>query len=370
MYIDSLELSKYRNYDDLSISFDPGLTILYGDNAQGKTNILESIYIAGTTKSHRGSKDKEIIKFGEEESHIRLNLSKNDVGHKIDVHLRKNKNKYIAIDGQSIRKSGELLGLINMIFFSPEDLSIIKNGPAGRRRFINLELCQLNKIYFHNYVNYNKALDQRNTLLKQISADRSLIDTLDMWDDYIVNYGTEVIRERSHFIDQLNDIVKDIHYHLTGGNEKIRIEYDNNVSIDNYKNNLIKKRDNDLKYQTTSVGPHRDDMCFFINDIDVRTFGSQGQQRTAALSLKLAEIELVKQLIHDKPVLLLDDVMSELDSNRRNYLLDSIKDIQTVVTCTGYDDFIKSRLTIDRIYEVVKGSVREMQLEKNKTTNN
>ena len=362
MYINSLELSKYRNYNDLNISFDPGITILYGDNAQGKTNILEAVYIAGTTKSHRGSKDKEIIQFEEDEAHIRLNMTKNDVGHKIDVHLRKNKNKYIAIDGQSIKKSGELLGLINMIFFSPEDLSIIKNGPAQRRRFINLELCQLNKIYFYNYVNYNKALDQRNTLLKQIAFDKKLADTLDLWDAYLIQYGTEVINERQHFIDQLNDIVKDIHHHLTGGRETIEIGYEMNVTAEDYESVLRKKRDVDLKYQSTQTGPHRDDICFYVNGIDVRTYGSQGQQRTAALSLKLAEIELVKSLIHDTPVLLLDDVMSELDSNRRNYLLDSIKDIQTVVTCTGYDDFIKSRLTIDKIYEVVQGNVREMQV--------
>ncbi len=362
MFIDSLELSKYRNYENLNISFDPGITILYGDNAQGKTNILEALYIAGTTKSHRGSKDKDIIKFDEEEAHIRLKTTKNDIGHKIDVHLRKNKNKYIAIDGISIKKSGELLGLINMIFFSPEDLSIIKNGPSQRRRFMNLELCQLNKLYFYNYINYNKALEQRNTLLKQIASDNKLKDTLDIWDDYIIQYGTEVIKERQHFIDRLNEIVKVIHDHLTGGREKIEIKYEKNVSIEDYEKVLQKKRDIDMRYQSTQTGPHRDDMCFYINGIDVRTYGSQGQQRTAALSLKLAEIELVKSIINDTPVLLLDDVMSELDSNRRNYLLESIKDIQTVVTCTGYDDFIKSRLTIDKIYEVINGSIKEMNI--------
>lgn len=362
MFIDSLELSKYRNYENLNISFDPGITILYGDNAQGKTNILEALYIAGTTKSHRGSKDKDIIKFDEEEAHIRLKTKKNDIGHKIDVHLRKNKNKYIAIDGISIKKSGELLGLINMIFFSPEDLSIIKNGPSQRRRFMNLELCQLNKLYFYNYINYNKALEQRNTLLKQIASDNKLKDTLDIWDDYIIQYGTEVIKERQHFIDRLNEIVKVIHDHLTGGREKIEIKYEKNVSIEDYEKVLQKKRDIDMRYQSTQTGPHRDDMCFYINGIDVRTYGSQGQQRTAALSLKLAEIELVKSIINDTPVLLLDDVMSELDSNRRNYLLESIKDIQTVVTCTGYDDFIKSRLTIDKIYEVINGSIKEMNI--------
>ena len=364
MYINSLELSHYRNYESLSIAFDPGITILYGDNAQGKTNILEAVYISGTTKSHRATKDKDIIQFGQDESHVRLNITKHDVKHRIDMHLRKNKSKGVAVDGQSIKRSGELFGIVHMIFFSPEDLSIVKNGPAERRRFMNLELCQLNKLYYYNYVNYNKALNQRNTLLKQIYFNEKLKDTLDMWDDYLMEYGRCLIEEREKFIKELNEIVKDIHSHLTGNKEQIRIGYEKNVSIEEYKNMMKSKRNMDLKYQSTQVGPHRDDICFYINDIDVRKYGSQGQQRTAALSLKLAEIELVKKMIHDTPILLLDDVMSELDSNRKHYLLDSIKDIQTIVTCTGYDDFIKSRLMINKIYKVTEGTVEEMNLEK------
>ena len=357
MYIHSLELSHYRNYNHLSIEFDPGITILYGDNAQGKTNILEAIYISGTTKSHRGSKDKDMIQFGEEESHIRLNIKKNDVGHRIDMHLRKNKSKGVAVDGQSIKKSGELFGIVHMIFFSPEDLSIIKNGPSERRRFMDLELCQLNKVYHYNYVNYNKALNQRNTLLKQIAFQPGLKDTLDTWDLYLIEYGKCIIEEREHFIKKLNDILKNIHGHLTGGKESIEIGYEKNVTVEQYETVMQSKREMDLRYQSTQTGPHRDDICFYINGIDVRKYGSQGQQRTAALSLKLAEIELVKELIHDTPILLLDDVMSELDHNRKNYLLDSIQDIQTIVTCTGYDDFIKSRLKINRIYQVTNGKV-------------
>lgn len=357
MYVNSLELSNYRNYHQLSIEFDSGINILYGDNAQGKTNILEAIYISGTTKSHRGTKDRDIILFGEDEAHIRLNLTKNDVGHRIDMHLRKNKNKGVAVDGQSIKKSGELFGITHMIFFSPEDLSIIKNAPSERRRFLNLELCQLNKIYHYNYVNYNKALNQRNMLLKQIYSDKSLMETLDMWDASLMQYGKCIIEERELFIKQLNHIVKEIHLHLTGRKEQIMICYEKNVSAADYEDVMKSKREMDLRYQSTQTGPHRDDICFYVNDIDVRKYGSQGQQRTAALSLKLAEIELVKHMIHDTPILLLDDVMSELDHNRKNYLLDSIKDIQTIVTCTGYDDFIKSRLKINRIYKVVNGNV-------------
>lgn len=357
MHIHSLELKNYRNYEYLNMNFDSGTTILYGDNAQGKTNILEAIYVSATTKSHRGSKDKDIIQFEQDESHIRTQVVKSDITRRIDMHLRKNKTKGIAIDGLPIRKSGELFGVANVIFFSPEDLSIIKDGPAERRRFLDLELCQLDRMYLYHYTNYNKVLNQRNNLLKQIYFQPKLAETLDVWNQQLVQYGTEIIRSRKAFIKQLNDILKDIHGKLTGGKELLKIQYEASVDESNYEALLIQKQDMDMKYQSTQVGPHRDDMSFYINDIEVRRFGSQGQQRTAALSLKLAEIEIVKQLIHDTPILLLDDVMSELDESRRDYLLHSIHDIQTIITCTGYDDFIKERMKINRVYKVVKGHV-------------
>lgn len=357
MHIHSLELKNYRNYEYLNMNFDSGTTILYGDNAQGKTNILEAIYISAATKSHRGSKDKEIIRFEQEESHIRTQIMKNDVIHRVDMHLRKNRTKGIAIDGIPLQKSGELFGIVNVIFFSPEDLSIIKNGPAERRRFLDLELCQLDKLYLYNYTNYNKVLNQRNNLLKQISFQPRLADTLEVWDHQLIQYGSEIIQSRRIFIEQLNEILKDIHSNLTGGKEQLRIQYEANVKEEEYAMLLKQKQELDLKYQSTQYGPHRDDMSFYINDIEVRRFGSQGQQRTAALSLKMAEIEIVKKLIHDTPVLLLDDVMSELDENRRDYLLHSIDKIQTIITCTGYDDFIKERMKINKVYKVMKGHV-------------
>lgn len=363
MYISSLNISDYRNYSSLNIEFDKGTTILYGDNAEGKTNILEALYLSATTKSHRGSKDRDIIKFDKEEAHIKVNVIKNDINHKIDMHLRKNKSKGVAIDGLSIRKSGELFGIVNIIFFSPEDLSIIKDSPGVRRRFIDLEMCQINKLYHYNYVNYNKALMQRNNLLKKIAFRPDLIDTLDVWDEKLAEYGINIIKYREEFISMLNNIIVDIHHNLTGGREEIKIEYNNNVSIEDYIEVIKSKRDSDLKYLSTGIGPHRDDISFYINDIDVRTYGSQGQQRTAALSLKLAEIELVKQIIRDNPILLLDDVMSELDNNRKDYLLKSINDIQTIITCTGYDDFIKSRLVIDKVYRVKDGTIFTMNQE-------
>jgi DNA replication and repair protein RecF len=294
-----------------------------------------------------------------DESHIRAEIRRNDIDHRIDMHLRKNKNKGVAIDMLPLKKSAELFGMINIIFFSPEDLSIIKNGPAERRRFVDMELCQLDKIYLNDLSTYNKILNQRNNQLKTIYFNPKSIDMLDIWDAQIVDCGKKIIKKRNEFIDDLNDVVRDIHEKLTGGKEKLCIRYEKNVEETAYDELIKEKRDIDLKYQNTSVGPHRDDIAFFVNDIDVKKYGSQGQQRTVALSLKLAEIELVKRKIDDNPVLLLDDVMSELDSKRRDALLTSIADIQTIITCTGYDDFIKERISIDRIYRVTAGNLRE-----------
>ena len=210
MYVESLALENYRNYAHLSVNLSPGINIFFGDNAQGKTNVLEALYMCATTKSHRGSRDREIIRFGEEEAHIRMLLSKEHVRHKIDVHLKKNKSKGIAIDGIPIRKSGELFGLVHMICFSPEDLAMIKNGPGERRRFLDLELCQLDKVYLHNISNYNKIVNQRNNLLKQIGFDSALKDTLDIWDMQMVNYGRKVIETRKLFIAQLNEWLEQI----------------------------------------------------------------------------------------------------------------------------------------------------------------
>lgn len=357
MYIKNLELKDYRNYNDLSMEFHNGINILYGDNAQGKTNILESIYICGTTKSHKGTKDKDIIKLDKEESHIRIFLERDNVTHKVDMHLKKNKPKGVAIDGIPIKKSSELFGIVNIVFFSPEDLCIIKNGPSERRRFIDLELCQLDKMYLYDLTNYNKIVSQRNNLLKQISFNKNLLDTLSIWDIQLVEYGIKVIERRKLFIQQLNEIVYEIHSKLSGGKEKLLIKYEPNVSVEEFSSKLTNSVERDIALKMTNVGPHRDDMSFLNGTIDIRKFGSQGQQRTSALSLKLAEIELVKNITHDKPILLLDDVLSELDRKRQNYLLNSIQDIQTIITCTGLEEFITNRMSFDKIYRVVEGTV-------------
>ena len=363
MYIKSLELNNYRNYKSLDMDFERGTNILYGNNAQGKTNILEAIYVCSTAKSHRGSKDREIIKFEKDESHIKLVVMKKDVPVRIDMHLKKNKSKGIAINGIPIKKASELFGVMNVVFFSPEDLNIIKSGPAERRRFIDLELCQLDKIYVHNLVNYNKIINQRNKLLKDLgfNYDKNLEATLDVWDMQLADYGEKIITRRNEFVNEINQLIYGIHKNLTNGGEELIIRYEPNVTGNNLYYELVKNRDKDLKLKTTSVGPHRDDISFFNKNIELRKYGSQGQQRTAALSLKLSEIELVKSIIKDTPVLLLDDVLSELDSNRQRHLLESLNDIQTVITCTGLDEFIENRFNIDNIYKVVEGTVERSQ---------
>ena len=357
MIIESIELKNYRNYDKLHMDFSHGTNILYGDNAQGKTNILEAIYVCAMTKSHRGSKDKEIIQFDRDESHIKLNVRKRDVPYRIDMHLKKNRAKGVAVNGVPIKKASELFGIVNVVFFSPEDLNLIKNGPAERRRFIDLELCQLNKLYVHSLVQYNKIVTQRNKLLKDIMFRPDYEETLDIWDMQLVQYGREVIRCREAFVGQLNDLIGGIHRQLSGEKESLHISYEPNVTVDMFEDTLRKSRPSDLKQRTTLTGPHRDDLSFIINDIDIRRFGSQGQQRTAALSLKLAEIELVKKIVNDYPILLLDDVLSELDGSRQNHLLSGINHIQTMITCTGLEDFVNNRFRIDKIFKVVSGEV-------------
>lgn len=357
MVIKSLKLKNYRNYELLNLTFDPKTNILYGDNAQGKTNILEALYLSGTTKSHRGTKDRDLIQFGREESHLETVVEKNGVLFQIDMHLKKNSPKGIAINKIPIRRAGELFGIVHFVFFSPEDLNIIKEGPAGRRRFIDLELSQLDKVYLSNLSNYNRIINQRNSLLKEIVYQKDLIDTLDIWDMQLAEYGTKIIERRKKFIDEVNRIIGGIHEKLTGGRENIELSYESSAGELSMEDMLRKNRERDIRFKSTSAGPHRDDLCFRVGDLDIRKFGSQGQQRTAALSLKLSEIELVKMLIHDTPILLLDDVLSELDKNRQNYLLDSIHDIQTVITCTGLDEFVNHRFSINKIFYVKNGTV-------------
>ena len=357
MFIESIELSDYRNYSHLHIDFHKGTNVLYGDNAQGKTNILEAVYVCSTTKSHRGSKDKEMIRFGADESHIKMMVRRDGIPYRIDMHLKKNKAKGVAVNGVPIKKASELFGIVNVIFFSPEDLNIIKNGPAERRRFVDLELCQLNRLYVYNLAQYNKTVIQRNKLLKDIDYNTSLKETLPMWNEQLLKYGTELIIMRSEFIKELTPLIAEIHAGLSGGKETLSIAYEPNVSPENFREQLAKNQFQEIRQRKTLTGPHRDDLNFIVNGTDIRRFGSQGQQRTAALSLKLAEIELVKKIVKDYPVLLLDDVLSELDSKRQEHLLSEITHIQTLITCTGLDEFVNSKFRMDKIFKIVEGTV-------------
>ena len=361
MIIKSLELADFRNYQNLKIEFSSGTNILYGDNAQGKTNILEAIYVSATTKSHKGSKDKEIIAFGKDEAHIRTILEKDGAEYRIDMHLRGNKSKGIAVDGQRLKRASDLIGRLNVVFFSPEDLGIIKNGPSERRRFMDMELCQLDQIYLNSLSKYNKLVIERNKVLKDLFEHPEHSVLLDVQDKQLIEYGSVIIKAREKFIRDLNEIICPIHEKLTGGKELLSIYYEPNVELSEFEQKLTMSRQKDIYAKQTTVGPHKDDFSFIVkrNDdgIDIRKYGSQGQQRTASLSLKLSEIEIVKRSKKENPVLLLDDVLSELDSGRQNYLLNTIGDIQTIITCTGLDEFVNNRFEIDKLFKVTDGTV-------------
>lgn len=357
MNIKKLELKNFRNYPEAEIEFSEGVNILYGDNAQGKTNILEAIYVGATARSHRAGKDKEMIRFGEEEAHIKYFIEKKGISDRIDMHLKKGKAKGIAVNGIPLRRSSDLFGSANIVFFSPEDLNIIKEGPSERRKFIDMELCQLDKVYLSNLTNYNKIILQRNKLLKELEFHQDYLDTLQIWNMQLVKYGKEVISRRQEFLSELEPIIQKIHRGITGGKEEISVVYEANVNASDLERELEKNREKEMRARVSLVGPHRDDIAFLLGDIDIRTFGSQGQQRTAALSLKLSEIEIVKKRIGDYPVLLLDDVLSELDAGRQEKLLDNMQNVQTVITCTGVDEFVRNRFPVNQIFRVSEGTI-------------
>ena len=363
MYIESIELKNYRNYEYLYIELDPP-PISFTGTTPRERRIFWRPRICAVPPSLTGKQgpgDHPVWPGGIPYPH---DGATGRISRKIDVHLKKNKSKGIAVDGIPIKKASELFGIVNLVFFSPEDLNIIKNGPGERRRFLDMELCQLDKIYLQDLAGYNQVLNQRNKLLKDISFSPRLADTLDVWDMQLVHYGKKIIAARKRFIGELNGMIRELHASLTGGRESIYLNYEPNVEEELLEERLAASRDRDLKFKQSSVGPHRDDFCVQVNDIDIRKFGSQGQQRTAALSLKLSELALVKKRIGENPVLLLDDVLSELDSSRQNYLLQSIHQIQTLITCTGLDEFVSNRFEINKIFRVIDGNVFKNNDEK------
>ena len=390
MYIENLKLKNYRNFKNLNIKFDKNINIIYGNNAEGKTNILESIYFSATLKSHKNSKDNEIINFDEKETFINLNLYKKNKERIIDINLKKNKSKAVAIDKIKIDKLSDYIGFINVIFFAPEDLNIIREGPKIRRKYIDFVILQIDKIYIYNVNNYNKVLENRNTLLKEINftkdneKKKELLNTLDTWDIELVKYGKEIIKKRKENIDYIKDIIKEKHKIISNNEEEVEVFYECDIDENSFLDKLKSERDKDIKYLYTSVGPHKDDLKFIIKknvdanvgvsspeahnrerareEIDIRKFGSQGQKKTLAISLKLAEIEVIKKNKFITPILLLDDVFSELDEKRQKLLIDNIKDVQTIITCTGIKRNLYQNLKPDKIFHLHKGVIEEKNL--------
>lgn len=357
MFINRLSLKDYRNITSATLELTDGVNIFFGKNGNGKTNLLESVYICSTGRSHRTHNDKELIGFGCESAHIQLYVNKSTITDRIDVHLKKDEKKGVAINNLPIKKLGELFGILNVVIFTPEDLQLIKAGPSERRRFMDIELCQMSRLYYYDLQQYHKILKQRNNLLKTLQKDSRLKDTLFVWDEQLSAFGIKLIRAREEFVKDINVIAGKIHSDLTGGLERLNIAYKKSVSEEDFKIRLEKSLEKDIFTGNTSYGPHKDDIIFSINSINTREYGSQGQQRCAALSAKLAEIELIKSKMNRRPVLLLDDVLSELDKDRQNYLVSTVKNIQTIITCTHVDDIIKKMSANSKLFYVENGKI-------------
>ena len=358
MYVKYLRLKNYRNYDELNIELNPKVNIFIGDNAQGKTNILESIYYCSIGKSHRTSKDKELIRWDQKETRMSVYVAKERLDKKIDISIFREGKKSMRINSIKVSKISDLIGTLNVVMFSPEDLKIVKESPSHRRRFLDIELCKLNKKYYYNLVQYNKVLDERNSALKKWRQMND--DILDIYDEQIAGYGSYIISERQKLIDKLNEKGSQIHREITSGSEEVRFEYVTCGAFDIGKK-LKENRVKDFERKTTSTGPHRDDFDISINGIDTRSYGSQGQQRTSVLTIKFATIEIIREITGEYPVLLLDDVLSELDINRQKYILNSINSIQTIITCTGISDILEYLEVGAAIYKVSSGSVKKSE---------
>ena len=357
MYIKEIELYNFRNYKEQKVSFSEGVNIFIGKNAQGKTNLLEGIYLNAFGKSFKSVKDKELIRFGEEYCRIK-SISENEDGENTtEIVIKNDGRKGIKKDGIKIKKSSELLDRIYIIIFSPEDLRIVKDEPEKRRKFINRELCQIRAGYLADLNDYNKILKQRNTYLKEKQIDS---DLLDIWDRQLAASGTRIIRKRKQFIEKIDEISRNIHYGITDNKERLALRYESNIPAsanteEDFYEILAAAREDDIRTGTTSRGPHRDDFSINADAIDLRRFGSQGQQRTAALSMKLAEIGLIRQETGCNAVLLLDDVLSELDSSRQRFLIESMKDIQVFITATEIDPQVKALLPAGFEFNIEQG---------------
>ena len=363
MFIKNLSLKNYRNYKDEKINFINGINILTGQNAQGKTNIAESIFYLCTGYSPRATRDKQVITYGESNSTITGKAVSNFGEVEVSVDFFSSKEKEVKVNGVSIKKIGEIMGNINSVFFNPSELKLIKESPEDRRRFMDISISQMNRKYFFALQKYRKILEQRNSLLK--SEDYLAInETLQLWDIKLSEYAEIIIKERLEFIKTLTPFAKEIHSFITDNKEELELSLDLSYIDENLtvKESIIKalgeRVEKDIALGYTGIGPHRDDIKIKLNDEDVKVYGSQGQQRTCALSLKLAEVEVFKQKFKEYPILILDDALSELDKGRRSKLLERIKNIQVIITCTEIQDDI-SLLENVKIYKIQNGKVIE-----------
>ncbi len=358
MYIKSLKLENFRNYNNISVNFHPGVNILIGDNAQGKTNLIEAIYMMSFAKSFRTRKDRDIIMFDRNYAKVEAVIEGDD-GEQPFSMLIKPDNKYISYDGVKISKMTDLLEKVYVVIFSPEDLKLVKDSPDRRRKFIDRELSKLRPSYYENLYKYKKVLKQRNAYLKEESIQT---DILKIWDYKLSEYGTEIIRKRKDFVEKIEKVSSDIHRSITSGKETLTVKYEPNIIYsENMMSDFIetteKNLEKDLSQRTTSRGPHKDDIKICINGVDVRNFGSQGQQRTAALSLKLAEIKLIKEITGEDAVLLLDDVLSELDKTRQTYLINCLNDVQIFITTTEISDDVAESFPKGITYHIKNGEI-------------
>ncbi|AYE34331.1 DNA replication/repair protein RecF [Clostridium septicum] len=359
MYIKKLQLLNYRNYKVLDIDLGKYVNVFMGDNAQGKTNILEAMYYCAFAKSHRTSRDRELLNWESENAYVSLTIGKDRLDKKIDITILKDGKKAIRINKVKVNKIGELFGTFNVVMFSPEDLKIIKDSPGVRRKFIDMELCQLDSRYYYNLVQYNKVLNERNMVLKNRRLDEEI---LDIYDIQLSNYGHNIIIDRLKYIDKLNFYGKNIHKDISSGKEEVEFRYISLIKdLDNIENNfyelLKKNRKKDMERGITSVGPHRDDFSTLINGVDTKSYGSQGQQRSAVLTIKFSSLKIIKELTSEYPVLLLDDVLSELDFSRKRYILKTIGEIQTVITCTGIEDLTDYLDQNSKVFKVKNGEI-------------
>lgn len=362
MKIHQLKLYQYRNYPYLSIPFEDNINVFLGKNAQGKTNILEAIYYAAIGRSHRTHNDQELIEWDKTQAKLQIDFSRMGVDNQLSFLFQKDKRREIVYNGLKV-KPAEAMGALNVVLFSPEDLMLIKGAPQERRRFLDLEISQASRVYYEMMTKYVKIIQQRNAVLKKLRETRGSDEMLDIWDEQLAVMSYRIVMKRKEAVDKLSMLANLMHRRLTQEKENLRLSYivhgledGSSLSESWYLSALKQRRQLDIIRGSTSVGPHRDDIKIEVNGIDLKTFGSQGQQRTGILSLKLSELEYIKSEIGEYPILLLDDVMSELDFERRSQLLLFIKEkIQTFITATDrryFPDF-----KIGKYYYIENGAL-------------